>query len=110
MSIAVPSYGANRGTRKELEAIRQQEIVQHAAREVEARAAGERERLRLAQAEYRVHGVYELATYATHRATGLDRLIAAESSGNPGLEAIHRGFEQTAAVVSGIIIYKYGTE
>jgi hypothetical protein len=109
MSDIVPRYHAARNTRKELEALRQAEIVAHAAREVEARAKGDIERLRLAQAEFRVHGVYELATYATSRATGLDRIITAQSASNPHLEAIHRSFEETAAVVTGIIIYNYGT-
>jgi len=109
MSYLVPQQAASRATRRELEALRQQEIVDRASREAEARAAGEQEQMRLARAEFRIHGVYELATYATHRATGLNRIIEAESRGNPRLEAIHRSFEETAAVVTGVIIYNYGT-
>ena len=108
MSDIVPRYHANRGTRKELEALRQAEIIAHAAREVEARAKGEIEQLRLAGSTFRIHGVYELGETATSRATGLDRIITAQSAGNQHLEAIHRSFEETAAVVTGIIIYRYG--
>jgi hypothetical protein len=104
----IERFKAARGTRKELEALRQAEIVARAAREIEARANGDIERLRLAQAEFRGNGVYELATYATHRATGLNHIIEAESRSNPHLQAIHRSFEETAAVVTGLIIYNYG--
>lgn len=108
----IEHFRAARGTRKELEALRRAEIVARTARDIEARAAaeaaGNRERLRLAAAQFRVAGVYSLASYATHRATSLNHQIRAESSGNPELHAIHRSFEETAAVVTGLIIYNYG--
>jgi hypothetical protein len=94
-------------TRTELARISQGEIVRRAQAEVEARQAGELEQLRLARAEFRIAGTYNLAEYAAIRATGLNRLV---STSDPHLHAIHRSFEETAAIVAGSIIYRYGVE
>lgn len=68
-----------------------------------------RERLRVQQAALRIEGTYDLADYATHRATNLNRSVKQQSQDNPGLEFIHREFENTAAAVANVIIYNYGT-
>lgn len=94
-------------TRKDLARISQGEVIRKAEREMEARHAGEMEQLRLARAEFRISGTYNLAEYAAIRATGLNRLVA---TGDPHLAAIHRSFEETAAIVAGSIIYRYGVE
>jgi hypothetical protein len=103
------TYRPNRTTRRELEELGQAEVIAQRAREIESRAVADAERLRLAQSQFRLGGAYDLATYATHRATGLDRAITAQDRDNPHLEPIHRGFARTAALVADLIIYQYGT-
>jgi hypothetical protein len=63
----------------------------------------------LAQAAIRIEGTYNLAEYAAHRATRLNRAVKQQSHDNPGLEMILREFENTAAVVTGLVMYNYGT-
>jgi hypothetical protein len=107
------TYRPTRLTRRELAALEQEEIVAKARREAAVQAAAEemalREQLRQAQSQFRLNGVYDLANYATYRATGLDRAITAQDRDNPHLEPIHRGFAGTAALVADLIIYQYGT-
>jgi hypothetical protein len=107
-----PFFRPTRATRKDLAAIAQDEVVQRARQEAAARTTAHRvaaeEQIRLAQAQFRVNGVYSLAQLGSQRATELNRAIDFQSRGNPGLEAIHRAYEETAAVVSNHIIYNYG--
>ena len=66
------------------------------------------EGLRARKSALRVEGTYDLAQYATHRATGLANM-GRLTDNDPELEQIHRGFRNVAAVVSSEIIYDYGT-
>ena len=63
-----------------------------------------------ARALLQVKGTYDLAEYATVRATQLNTSIALQSRGNARLEQIHRSFEDTAAAAAQLIIYRYGTD
>jgi hypothetical protein len=103
---------ATKATRKRLALIEQEAIVRRAAIDAAARDAGHEleaaEALATGRALLRTKGAYDLAEYATHRATGLNQSIAHQSSGNPRLEQIHRSFEETAAVTVQQIIYNYG--
>jgi hypothetical protein len=111
-------------TRKRLAHIEQQSIIRRAATEAarrETAAALEASRqqavanleasehLTLLKSRCRLSGTYDLADYACHRATGLNRSITHQSQDNPGLEIMHRTFENTAATVAALIIYDYGT-
>jgi hypothetical protein len=104
-----PTHRPNRTTRRELEELGQSEITAQRAWEIEGRAVADAEKLRLARSQFRVNGVYDLAEYATHRATMLDRSITAQNRDNPHLEPIHRSFAETASLVANVIIYQYGT-
>ena len=63
---ALDHYYANRTTRKELQALSQAEILARARRDMEARAHAEtvanQEKVRFAQADFRIKGVYDLVS------------------------------------------------
>jgi hypothetical protein len=100
-------------TRKQLAQIEQQAMVRRASTRAARQEAADNleaaESLHLLKAQCRVAGTYALADYATHRATTLNKSITHQSRDNPALELMHRGFEETAATVSALIIYNYGT-
>jgi hypothetical protein len=101
-------------TRKRLSRIGQEAVVRRAAMEAAARDAlhqvEAQEQIAECRALLRVKGTYDLTEYAKHRSTRLNHSIAVESAGNPRLEQIHRGFEETAAITANLVIYHYGTE
>jgi hypothetical protein len=105
---------ATKATRKRLALIEQEAIVSRAAIDAAARDAAHEleasEALATGRALLRTKGTYDLAEYATDRATRLNQSIAHQSSGNPRLEQIHRGFEETAAITANLVIYHYGTD
>ena len=90
--------------RKDLARINENDRIQRAEATLAAQRAGEQEQIRLARAAFRIAGAYDLAELATIRATGLNSL----KSRDPRLRAIHEHFEETAAVTSSSIIYRYG--
>ncbi len=104
---------ATRAARKAVSRIEQEAMIKRQA--LQAAAQDElykldvREELAKRQAQSRIAGTYDLAEYAEHRATNLNRGISHSSEGNPGLEMILRSFEDTAAVTTRLTMYHYGT-
>lgn len=108
-----PQLPARRQTRKQVEEIEQREIVRRAQHEAAAREAQQRfqveEQLKAARALTRVKTVYDTADYAKDRATAYNQASGLQSAGNPRLQQIHRSFEDTAAVVSNLVMQYEGT-
>lgn len=109
-----PPVPARRQTRKQIAEVEQGEIVRRARHEAAARDAQNRlkveEQLAAGRALLRVKGVYDTADYAKDRATGFNHASGLQSAGNPRLGQIHRSFEDTAAVVSNLVMQYYGTD
>lgn len=104
---------ARRQTRKQVEGIGQEEIVRRARREAAAREAEHRlqveTQLAGARALLKVKNTYDTADYAKDRATAYNHASGLQSAGNPRLQQIHRSFEDTAAVVSNLVMQYEGT-
>jgi hypothetical protein len=101
-------------TRKRISKIEQEAKVKGTAFEAAARDAQfqleKGERLARSEALLRVKGTYDITNYASLRATQLNHSINQASQGNPRREQILRGFEDTAAITAGAIIYRYGAD
>ena len=91
-----------RATAKQLARIQQESLISRAAIAAHERDADY-------QAACRIDNVYNRSTQAVLRAEALDHVIRQSSRGNLHLEAIQRGFEETAALGARIIIHQLMT-
>ncbi len=97
-----PPEPVRRSTAKQIAQIQQKALINRAA----IAAAEQNEAYK---GELRTNNVYNLATLASYRATGLRDLVSQVGRGDPVLELILRGFEETAALGARTVIHQYMT-
>jgi hypothetical protein len=103
----------SRQARKQLDRLQEQLQLKRAA--AEARLVGQLDQVKadeqvaLCQAALRVVGSHQLAGIAAEEAVQFDLGVSRATAGKPGLELTARSFGETAAVVSNVVIYRYGT-